>query len=305
MTPSSFAPAVKPPRTGAIAIASIAGGGATHTSLDVASALSPDERVAVVDTSDAGDALDFAGVFTFDHWPLRAEEGFLPGRFTTAIRHAVARGYGALVIDNLSVEWEALLDEVGRRTLAGEDRNVVWGDLGGEHSTLLATARTAPLHVVLVVRLKEEHVIDHAALTARRIGMAPIQRDDIRRHVQLFGELDLEHTLTVANVTYMPGLETGQRIHMPAEPFALIEPLKAYLGHPDPVTTWGTRITAAVKLMSEEQQFRFAELRKKENLPARGDLDDLDTARTMHAYAVEILDETVPLPPGQGDADAA
>jgi len=61
------------------------------------------------------------------------------------------------------------------------------------------TILAAPLHVIATMRSKTEYIVEQAGgkTTIRKVGLAPVQRDQIDFEFDIFGDLDAEHTLVV------------------------------------------------------------------------------------------------------------
>lgn len=86
-----------------LALAGASGSGKTFSAMRLASGIvGVGKRFAVIDT-EARRALHYADRFAFDHGELKAP--FRPQAYTDAIKAADEAGYGAIVIDSMSLEW--------------------------------------------------------------------------------------------------------------------------------------------------------------------------------------------------------
>ena len=86
-----------------IALAGASGSGKTYSAMQLATGICGAEPFAVVDT-EARRALHYADQFNFEHVALGPP--FTPERYTARITTLAARGFGAIVIDSASHEWE-------------------------------------------------------------------------------------------------------------------------------------------------------------------------------------------------------
>jgi DNA polymerase III delta prime subunit len=99
-----FRPAVREKTSLLIALAGPSGCGKTYSALRLASGLAGEGgKIAVIDT-EAGRALHYADKFKFDHGDFKPP--FSPDAYVQAIQAADQAGYGAIVIDSMSHEYE-------------------------------------------------------------------------------------------------------------------------------------------------------------------------------------------------------
>ncbi len=109
------------------------GSGKTYTALRFAKGMSGGKRFGVVDTEN-GRASMYADFFDFDVVELTAP--FTPMRYLGAIKSLQKKGYGVVVVDQFSHEWEGEggmldqhdtnLDEMVRRSKATGDNRADW-----------------------------------------------------------------------------------------------------------------------------------------------------------------------------------
>jgi hypothetical protein len=79
-------------------------------------------------------------------------------------------------------------------------------------------------HLIATMRVKMEYVLEEDSRgkkVPRKIGLAPIQRDNMEYEFDIVGELDLDHTLTISGsrctaldraVIHMPGVELARQM---------------------------------------------------------------------------------------------
>ena len=181
------------------------GGGKTYTALSVATVLAAAEggRIAVIDT-EHGSASKYASGKPFDFDVLELTD-FNPRNYSEAIRAAGEAGYAVVVVDSLSHAWTGkggaleMKDNASRR--AGVNSFTAWKDITPLQNELIDTMLQSPCHVIATMRAKTEYVIEKDERTGksvpRKIGLAPVQRDQIEFEFDLAGEMDQENTLTI------------------------------------------------------------------------------------------------------------
>lgn len=211
-----------------LALVGPSGSGKTYSALAIAVGLG--QRIAVIDT-ERGSASKYAGLFTFDTAQL---ETFHPQRYIDAIRDAEQAGYDVLVIDSLSHAWMGkegaldLVDAAARRSKTGNSF-AAWRDVTPLHNALVDAMLRSTCHVIVTLRTKTEYVIEKDERTGkavpRKIGLAPVQREGVEYELDVVGELDHEHVMTVSK-SRCPGL-SGTVVRYPGADFAQV--LKQWL----------------------------------------------------------------------------
>ncbi len=184
-----------------MALSGPAGAGKTYTALTLATALADGQGVALIDT-EHGSASKYADLFTFDTLCL---ETFHPQRYIEAIHEAEAAGYAVLVIDSLSHAWSGqggLLEEkdkIARAKYSGNSFSA-WNDASAIQNKLVNVILGAKLHIIATVRSKMDYVLETGAngkTMPRKVGMAPVQRDDLPYEFDVFCTLESDNTLIV------------------------------------------------------------------------------------------------------------
>ncbi|MCA1593061.1 MAG: ATP-binding protein [Acidobacteria bacterium] len=208
-------------------LAGAAGSGKTYTALLLAHGLCRDKRVAVIDT-EHGSAAKVADRWDFDAISL---ETYPVKAFVDAIKTAEAEGYGALVIDSLSHAWTGtggVLDEKDRiaKSKYGGNSFAAWNDAGALQNQLIDAILKSKIHIIATLRSKMDYVLERdeksGRSSPRKVGLAPIQRDDLPYEFDIFAHLEQDHTLVVEKsrcsalvgaVIPNPGDELAQTIH--------------------------------------------------------------------------------------------
>lgn len=209
-----------------LAISGPAGAGKTYSALRIGTFLG---KTAFIDT-ERGSARLYADRFDFDVLELTTYE---PASFVQAIKAAEDAGYEVIVIDSLSHAWSGeggVLDQVDRIAKLKAQKSNKWGDgdkfdawkEGGKlHQSLIDAILGSKCHIICCMRAKMEYVRESGAngkATVRKVGMAPVQRDQLEFEFTMFGEMNQEHELMITK-TRIAEFE-DQIIVKPGEEFA-------------------------------------------------------------------------------------
>jgi hypothetical protein len=186
-----------------LAIAGPSGSGKTYTALAIATHLSPDKPIALVDT-ESGSAVLYGGDFNFD--VMEMAPPFSPQKFMDAIKDASASGYGVIILDSLSHAWAGpggLLDIVDKKakTTAGGNSYAAWKEGTPLQNELIQTIIRAPIHVIATVRSKTEYAMDKDAngrTTIKKMGLKAVQRDDLEYDFTIWIDMNMDHEGFVA-----------------------------------------------------------------------------------------------------------
>lgn len=202
MSNNPFAPAVRQGVNLRALLIGQSGSGKTYSALAVASHLAEriGTKVAVVDTEDRS-AEKYAhekcacaqcrgqGIsFVFDVLCLKRCS---PDDYMNAMRAAHANGYGVIVLDSISHEWEGpggCLEIVDANQRQSKNKHAAWGPVTEKHNQFLAAIRNFPGHVVATVRAKEKHQKEGGKIVS--LGVLPVQRDGIEYEFDLALFLD-------------------------------------------------------------------------------------------------------------------
>lgn len=169
------------------------GCGKTYTALMIARALANGGKVAVIDT-ESGSAALYKDLYPFDVLNLTQ---YTPRFYVQAIKLAAQHGYSVCIIDSLTHAWNG---KGGVLDIA--DGNIRgWKDATPEHRSLIDTIASMrnKMHVIGTLRSKMRHDIEtgiDGRLTVRKMGLQPIQREDLPYEFDIIGDLDQTHTIT-------------------------------------------------------------------------------------------------------------
>ena len=149
-----------------IALAGASGSGKTYSAMQLATGICGGEPFAVVDT-EARRALHYADQFNFEHVALGPP--FTPERYTSAAKPLAARGFGAIVIDSASHEWEGeggVLEWADAEEAAGRRNIAKWIKPKAAHRKWVNGLLQCGINLIICLRAAEKiHVDDSGPKT--------------------------------------------------------------------------------------------------------------------------------------------
>lgn len=222
-----FAPASKKQAKLRMALIGPSGSGKTYTAIKIASVFG---KVAVIDT-EHGSASKYADIFGFDVVELHS---FDPREYINAINAAAQYGYDAVVIDSMSHSWKDLLAQKNTLDAKGGNSYVNWGKITPKQDALIEAILAAPVHVIATMRAKMDHVMDtdeKGRITVRKVGLAPIQRDDVEYEFDIVADMDISNNMIISKSRC--SALSGKLIEKPDSKVAEI--IKTWLTDGDPV----------------------------------------------------------------------
>lgn len=166
MSTYQFRPGVREKVGLIISAAGPSGSGKTYTAMRLATGIvGPGKKFAVIDT-EARRALHYASMFAFDHLELKPP--FRPSVYADAIRDADKAGYGAIVVDSGSHEWNGeggVLDwqEAELQRMAGDDyakrervKMASWIKPKMAHKAMVQRLLQTRAHLIFCLRAEEK-----------------------------------------------------------------------------------------------------------------------------------------------------
>jgi hypothetical protein len=203
--------AERPKMYGRAMVSGPSGSGKTWTSLSIAAYLAAFEKLgppepgqpidlSVVDKSDIlvvdtekESALTYADVFKFSHLPWRPP--FDPDELCATLAGIEAGSFLVVMIDSLSKFWGG----------AGGILDVAGGSIGGWKTArpmqerLVEAVLNTSAHVLLGVRSKMDYLIEGGKgnQTVTKVGLAPVQDDNLVYEMNVAVDIDMEHRITV------------------------------------------------------------------------------------------------------------
>lgn len=190
----SFRPATMHGRKARISIQGPSGGGKTTTALRLARGLSPNGKIAVIDAEHGRAELEanrIEGGFAINVLERTRGEDFV-----RAMHEAARDDFDVVILDSISAEWEALLEEKDR--LPEKQKFTGWATLTPKHNDFLDAIRRYPGHVIVTMRSKVKYEVQQVEERGRtvnkpvKLGMEPVARGGTEYEFDLAFEVDHE-----------------------------------------------------------------------------------------------------------------
>lgn len=192
-----------------LAMVGLSKSGKSATSLGILRGIvGPTGKIAAIDTENGALSL-YAGMYPTEVQPTGFDVQDLtncsPDAYVKAIREAGAAKYDGLLIDSTSQEWAAVLEIV--------DGNVDkfftgWKNATPKHNEFIRAIVTAPLHVIVTIRQKDEYTTENrdGKSIPVKIGTEPVQRKQFEYEFNAVMTMDLEHNIRVTHsaISFMP-----------------------------------------------------------------------------------------------------
>ena len=221
-----FQKAVKTESKLRLAISGPSGAGKTYTALALATHLTDNKPIALVDT-EHGSASKYADLFSFD--VLNLDPPYHPDRYLEAIKEAAKAGYGVIILDSLSHAWNGtgglleIVDDIAKRN-RNPNTFAAWKDATPIQNRFIDGLISANIHVIATMRSKQEYILqeaDNGKKVPKKVGMAPVQRDGFEYEFDVFMEMDVDNTGVVTKsrcsalngaVIRKPGKDTAETL---------------------------------------------------------------------------------------------
>jgi hypothetical protein len=173
-----------------LAITGASGSGKTYSSLLLATSLSINNKIAVIDTENASSSL-YARKFSFDVLTLQAP--YTPERYIEAIKLAYSLDYEVLIIDSLSHCWEG---EGGYLDIKNITNDTYSKKVSPRLRKLIQVILSPKIHTIVTFRSKTAYnasLNEKGKLKLEKLGTSPIQKTDIEYEFDIVFDLNQEH----------------------------------------------------------------------------------------------------------------
>lgn len=188
-----------------LGISGPSGGGKTWSALEIAHGMGG--KIGMIDTESgrgelyAGERSAYDQDLKFEYDVIRLDAPYSPERYIEAIKTFEKEGYDILIIDSLSHAWSgeggvlSIVDKAGGQFQNG------WKVGTPKQNSLVDALISSKMHIICNLRAKTEYVVekdDRGKNVPRKIGLAPIQRDQLEYEFTVF--MTMSHD-NVAHVT--------------------------------------------------------------------------------------------------------
>lgn len=177
-----------------LGVTGASGSGKTYSALRLASGLG--KKIAFIDTEN-GSASLYSDKFNFDVMDIAPP--FTDEKFINAMHEA--KDYDVVVIDSASHFWEGILEYKSKLDARGGNSYTNWNDAGKHFKAILDTVLQSPQHVICCMRSKMEYTQEkdeRGKTTIKKVGLAPIMRDNITYEFTTVFDVDSAHQASVS-----------------------------------------------------------------------------------------------------------
>ena len=186
-----------------LAITGPSGSGKSYSALRLARGLcGATGRIAVIDTEN-GSAKLYSDLTEFYHLDLVPP--FEYGKFISAIQEAEKAGFDCVIIDSASHLWQGVLDYKDSLDRKGGSSFTNWNQAGKQLNEVLQVILQSKMHVIVCLRVKQEYVLQtetnakgKEVQVPKKIGLAPVMRDNIEYEFSTVLEVDMGHNATAS-----------------------------------------------------------------------------------------------------------
>lgn len=176
-----------------LGIQGVAGSGKTKSALLISYGLVGDwTKIAVVDTENKSSEL-YSNLGPFNVLSLTAP--FTPELFIQAVQTCIDAGMEVVIVDSISAEWQYMLQE--HSNLPGNSYTN-WSKLTPRHQNFVNSIIQADIHIICTLRCKQAYVLveKNGKQVPEKVGLKPVQRDDVDYELSLVFQLSANHHAT-------------------------------------------------------------------------------------------------------------
>jgi len=171
-----------------VLLAGPSGSGKTYSALRLATgyARKAGTKVAAIDTEN-GRIRYYANEFEFEDMQLTAP--YTPEKYIEAIQAAVSEGFGVLIIDSITHEWDYCLD-VHNKMPGNSYTN--WAKVTPRHDAFMEEVLQSKIAIFNTVRGKDEYTMEekNGKQVPKKVGLGYKQRNDVEYNYTVTFNID-------------------------------------------------------------------------------------------------------------------
>ena len=193
------------------------GAGKTYSALKIAFGLGG--KVVVID-SENGSADLYSGLGKYDVFTMQPP--YEPEKLMTVIKAAEAEGYDTIIVDSLSHYWSGEGGLLDRHTKIGGNSYTAWAKVSPVQQRLIECMLSSKCHIIANMRAKQDYILvdKGGKQVPEKVGLAPVQRDQIEFEFSLVLTINMEHVATASKDRtelfdgkwFTPSEETGKQL---------------------------------------------------------------------------------------------
>jgi GTPase SAR1 family protein len=176
-----------------LAITGPSGSGKTYSALRLARGLSPDGKIALIDTENESASL-YATDFDFD--VSSVDPPYTIDKLVEPAKYVLNNEYDVLIIDSATHFWNGILEYKDKLDKRGGNSFANWNEANTRYDLMLRAILFSKIHVIVCMRSKMEYVLqenEKGKYAPQKIGMAPIMRDGVEYEFTTVFDLDTSH----------------------------------------------------------------------------------------------------------------
>lgn len=205
-----------------IALAGVSGGGKTLGALLLASGMTGGDfkKICLIDTEHKRGQLyanrSDLGIGAFYYIELTPP--YSPAHYREAVDAAVRTvgPEGVVIVDSLSHAWNSsggvLEIKAGIAAQPNKNSYTAWDEASRIQNDFINYLLSVNCHTICTLRVKQDYVLtenDRGKQVPVKVGMAPVQRDDVEYEFDLMLNIGRDHIATASkDVTFLDGLNT-------------------------------------------------------------------------------------------------
>lgn len=179
------------PARARLSLSGPSGSGKTWTALSIGFELG--KRVVVIDTEYESAELYADNFPPFTHIPW--EPPFSPADLAATIREA-GQKFDVVIIDSATHFWSG----EGGTLETADSKFSGWKVATPQQNAMVESMLRSPAHIIMCTRAKQEYLVeegDGGRQKVKKLGLAPVQRNDLEYEMNVCLMLDMNHTIDV------------------------------------------------------------------------------------------------------------